>query len=48
LDGVRGMWMPILKRVEWDIFRGERLVVDLEPKEEVGDLVYGPDEMTFG
>jgi hypothetical protein len=30
---VRGMWMPILKRVEWDIVRGERLVVDLEPKE---------------
>jgi hypothetical protein len=48
LDGVRGMRMPVLKRVEWDIVRGERLVVDLEPREEVGDPVYGPDVRMFG
>jgi hypothetical protein len=48
LDGVRGMRMPVLKRLEWDIVRGERLVVDLEPREEVGDPVYGPDVRMFG
>jgi len=48
LDGVRGMRMPVLKRVEWDIVGGERLVVDLEPREGVGDPVYGPDMRKFG
>jgi hypothetical protein len=33
--------MPVLKRIGWDIVPGERLVVDLEPREEVGDPVYG-------
>jgi len=47
LDGVKGI-MPVLKRVEWDIVGGERLVVDLEPREAVGDPVYGPDMRKFG
>ena len=48
LDGVKRMRMPVLKRFEWDISCGVRLAVDLEPREEVGDLVYGPDVRTFG
>jgi hypothetical protein len=45
LDGVKGTRMPVLKR---DIVRGEQLVVDLEPRKEVGDPVYGPDVRMFG
>ena len=37
LDGVRGMKMPVLKRLEWDIVWSERLVVDFESRGEVGD-----------
>ena len=48
LDGVKRMRMPVLKRFEWDIARDERLVVDLEAREEVGDPVYGPDVKMFG
>ena len=48
LDGVKGMRMPVLKRLEWDIVHGERLAVDLEPREEVGDPAYGPDMRMFG
>lgn len=33
LDGVKGMRMPVLKRVEWVIVHGERLVVDLGLRE---------------
>ncbi|EDR03399.1 uncharacterized protein LACBIDRAFT_331487 [Laccaria bicolor S238N-H82] len=48
LDVVKGMKMPVLKRVEWNIVGGERLNVDLEPREEVEDPVYGPDVRMFG
>ena len=37
LDGLKRMRMPVLKRLELDIVCGERLVVDLEPRGEVGD-----------
>ena len=40
--------MPVLKRIEWDIVCGVRLAVDLEPREGVGDPVYGPDVRMFG
>ena len=40
--------MPVLKRFEWDIALDERLVVDFEAREEVGDLVYGADVKMFG
>ena len=48
LNGVRGMRMPVLKKVEGDIVCGEWLVVELELREEVGDPVYGPDVRMFG
>lgn len=35
-------------RFEWDIVGSERLLVDLEPREEVRDPVYGPDVRMFG
>ena len=48
LDGVRGMRMPVLKRLESDIVRSVPLAVELKPSEEVGDPVYGPDVRMFG
>ena len=49
LHGANRMRMPVSKRFEWDIARDERLVVGLEPKEEVGDPVNEPDvRIRFG